>query len=79
MLGDPGAVYFLFSDPFLLSFLIRSFPREQARVPKGTCSAGAGVGVICLASYLVKELCDGRQGEEEAGQALSRKRSNSIS
>ena len=79
MLGDPDAMYLPFSEPLLLSFLIRSFPREHARVPEGMCSVGAGVEVICLGSYLVKELCDGRQGEEESGQTLSRKCSNSVS
>lgn len=44
-------VSFPFSGPFFGS-LIRSFPREHARLPEGMCSAG--VGVICLGSYLLE-------------------------
>lgn len=52
LLAGPGATYFPFSDPFLLCFLLRTFPRERAGVPEGMC--GASAGVICLGSYLVR-------------------------
>lgn len=55
MLGDPGVISLLWS-PFLLS--------DQKR-PKGMCSAG--VGVICLGSYLLEGVVLW-QGEQEEMQ-----------